>query len=215
MKIKFIVFIILSVFLSVPLSAEIKSNSLKSDTTDTAQSGPQLKDGESLQIPETTVSVQLGVYLARKNAEEIVAELKKNEIDCRIQDGTKTFTVYCGNFKRHRNTEAVRALKNKLISRGYKDIFLVLLNETPVNSEQKNLRRNNPLSKESLCKNPLSGTMPLQSRRRLSRPLQFPPKKTPLQCLWKLNLNNRISFPSRRCQVNYYRIYGQPVLTLN
>ena len=137
MKIKFIVFIILSVFLSVPLSAEIKSNSLKSDTTDTAQSGPQLKDGESLQIPKTTVSVQLGVYLARKNAEEIVAELKKNEIDCRIQDGTKTFTVYCGNFKRHRNTEAVRALKNKLISRGYKDIFLVLLNETPVNSEQK------------------------------------------------------------------------------
>ncbi|MDP3296779.1 MAG: HEAT repeat domain-containing protein [Thermodesulfovibrionia bacterium] len=137
MKIKFIVFIILSVFLSVPLSAEIKSNSLKSDTTDTAQSGQQLKDGESLQIPETTVSVQMGVYLARKNAEEIVAELKKSKIDCRIQDGTKIFTVYCGNFKRHRDTEAVGALKNKLISRGYKDVFLVLLNETPVNSEQK------------------------------------------------------------------------------
>lgn len=74
--------------------------------------------------PTTYYKVQLGAYSIRTNADQLANEIRSKGVDCCIVIVNNLFKVQCGCFVNKSNADATR---DKLISLGYKDAFVITI----------------------------------------------------------------------------------------
>jgi hypothetical protein len=67
-------------------------------------------------------TIQAGAFSTRQKAQDFLKSLGKNGIACALQESTGLYKVYCCEFTRKSDANA---LKTKLIILGHKDVFIV------------------------------------------------------------------------------------------